>query len=422
MSVAYTYPGIYIQELASSSNSVQPAPTSIAAFVGYSHPFQTAAFDVAQQIFSFNDYETYFGPLFSSGFVDASLPRAVYQFFLNGGSSAWVVGLQPGLFDNTGAIINRLGPGGLNISASTGGGQSAAAEVSINPATVAPTITSLSPASITAGAAFTLTITGANFAAEGHARAAWNRPLVTVVRRPRTASQLEVSVPKAKVTAGPASVVVVNPAPGGSSAPATFTVNAADPAPTIASLWPASAPAGSGDVVVTITGSGFVPSSIVNFNGTALAANGYVSDTVLAPTIPARQPLAAAGGFPIVVSNAAPGGDLAPANFTVGAADPVPSVSSLSPASDTAGGGRLHAHRQRRQLRARGCDQLERRRAGDHTCQPEPADRHCAGGEHRECRRGQRRGRQYGARRDVTRHHLHRQCIESRASDHVRFA
>jgi uncharacterized protein len=334
MSVAYTYPGIYIQELASSSNSVQPAPTSIAAFVGYSHPFQTAAFSVAQQIFSFNDYETYFGPLFSSGLVDASLPRAVYQFFLNGGSSAWVVGLQPGLFDNTGAIIGRLGPGGLNISASTGGGQSAAAEVSINPATALPTITSLSPGSITASTAFTLTITGTNFATG--ATVTWNGASAAVSAG-ATATQLQVSVPKAKVTAGPASVVVVNPAPGGSSAPATFTVNAADPAPTIASLWPAGAPAGSGDVVVTITGSGFVPSSIVGFNGTPLAANGYVSDTVLAPTIPAAS-LAAAGGFPIVVSNAAPGGDSPPANFTVGAANPVPSVSSLSPASNTAGG------------------------------------------------------------------------------------
>jgi uncharacterized protein len=122
----YSYPGIYIQEQISSSHAIVPAPTSIAAFVGYSHPFQTAAFNVAQQLVSFNDYETYFRPLFSSGLVDASLPRAVYQFFLNGGSSAWVVGLQPGLFEANGTIINRLGAAnsGVTITAtlSTGGG------------------------------------------------------------------------------------------------------------------------------------------------------------------------------------------------------------------------------------------------------------------------------------------------------------
>jgi len=151
MSVAYTYPGIYIQELASSSNAVQPAPTSIAAFVGYSHPFQTAEFNVAQQLFSFNDYETYFGPLFSSGLVDASLPRAVYQFFLNGGSTAWVVGLQPGLFDSSGSIITRLGAvnGGATITASTSGGPSAQADFAI--ANITPSISSVSPASVTAG-------------------------------------------------------------------------------------------------------------------------------------------------------------------------------------------------------------------------------------------------------------------------------
>lgn len=98
MSVSYSYPGIYVQELPSSSHSVSPAPTSVAAFVGYSHPYKTGAFGVAQQLFSFTDYETYFGGLFSSGLIDASLPRAVYQFFLNGGSSAWVVGLQTSLW------------------------------------------------------------------------------------------------------------------------------------------------------------------------------------------------------------------------------------------------------------------------------------------------------------------------------------
>jgi len=114
MSATYSYPGIYIQELPSSSNTIVPAPTSIAAFVGYSHPYLTGAFGVAQQLFSFTDYQTYFGGLFSSGLTDASLPRAVYQFFLNGGSTAWVVGLQPGLFDDAGDIITRLGTGGVS--------------------------------------------------------------------------------------------------------------------------------------------------------------------------------------------------------------------------------------------------------------------------------------------------------------------
>ena len=109
MAVATSYPGLYIQELASNAHAILPTPTSIAAFVGYSHPFKTKAFEVAQQIFSFSDYETYFGGLFSSGMIDASLARAVYQFFLNGGSTAWIVGLQPGLFDIAGSTAARFG-------------------------------------------------------------------------------------------------------------------------------------------------------------------------------------------------------------------------------------------------------------------------------------------------------------------------
>lgn len=114
MSVTPTYPGIYIQELPSSSHAITPAPTSIAAFIGYSHPYKTRNFGVAQQIFSFIDYETYFGGLFTSGATDASLPRAVYQFFLNGGSSAFVVGLQPSIAGSGGTT--RLGPGGKSPS------------------------------------------------------------------------------------------------------------------------------------------------------------------------------------------------------------------------------------------------------------------------------------------------------------------
>ena len=114
MTVNPSYPGLYIQELPSSSHAITPAPTSIAAFIGYSHPYKTQQFNVAKQIFSFSDYEAFFGGLFTSGLTDASLPRAVYQFFLNGGSNAYVVGLQPGLFDDNGTALALLGPAGTS--------------------------------------------------------------------------------------------------------------------------------------------------------------------------------------------------------------------------------------------------------------------------------------------------------------------
>ena len=95
MPLSYSYPGIYIQELPLSTHTITPAPTSITAFVGYTHPWKTAAFNTAVQLFSFTDYETYFGGLYTSGLVDSDVAQAVYAFFLNGGNNAYVVGLQP---------------------------------------------------------------------------------------------------------------------------------------------------------------------------------------------------------------------------------------------------------------------------------------------------------------------------------------
>ena len=95
MPLTYSYPGIYIQELPLSTHTITPAPTSITAFVGYTHPWKTATFKTAIQLFSFSDYETYFGGLYTSGYFDNDVAQAVYAFFLNGGNNAYVVGLQP---------------------------------------------------------------------------------------------------------------------------------------------------------------------------------------------------------------------------------------------------------------------------------------------------------------------------------------
>jgi len=122
MSVSPTYPGLYIQELPSSSHAIVPAPTSVAAFVGYVHPYKNPGFDANNltpvvELFSFRDYETNFGGLFTSGLTDAALPRAVYQFFLNGGSTAYVCGLRPGFVDLN-STVRLGGPNGTIITGS----------------------------------------------------------------------------------------------------------------------------------------------------------------------------------------------------------------------------------------------------------------------------------------------------------------
>lgn len=108
MPVSPTYPGIYIEELPSSARTITAAPTSITVFVGYTHPFKTRTFGKAVRIGSYTDYEREFGGLYSSATVDNCVAYAVNQFFLNGGSDAYVVGLQPMYRDGQGSIIADL--------------------------------------------------------------------------------------------------------------------------------------------------------------------------------------------------------------------------------------------------------------------------------------------------------------------------
>jgi hypothetical protein len=87
---------------------------------------------------------------------------------------------------------------------------------------------------------------------------------------------------------------------------ATASVTIVNPAPTVASVSPATLAAGSGDTKVTVAGTGFTPQSVVGVGGVALATL-YWNPTVVMATIPAAQ-LANAGNQPVQVTTPAPGG------------------------------------------------------------------------------------------------------------------
>lgn len=101
MPVTPSFPGIYIEELPSSARTITAAATSIAVFIGYTHPFKTKPenFGKAVLILNFTEYEREFGGLFHNDRLESHVPYAVQQFFLNGGSIAYVVGLQAQLHD-----------------------------------------------------------------------------------------------------------------------------------------------------------------------------------------------------------------------------------------------------------------------------------------------------------------------------------
>jgi phage tail sheath protein FI len=117
MPITPTYPGIYIQELQSNSHAITAAPTSITVFVGYTHPFKTdpANWGKAIEIFSFSDYEREFGGLYTSGVVESHVAYAVNQFFLNGGSTAYIVALEPNYYDALGNYQGAVTPATLTV-------------------------------------------------------------------------------------------------------------------------------------------------------------------------------------------------------------------------------------------------------------------------------------------------------------------
>jgi hypothetical protein len=212
-----------------------------------------------------------------------------------------------------------------------GGGESGAATFTItNPS---PTISSISPATAVAGSGgFTLTITGTNFVNGSVVR--WNGidRLTTFV----SSTRLEAAIPASDVaTAGTANVTVFNPAPGGgTSNTATFTIT--NPSPTITTISPATAVAGSGGFTLTITGTNFVNSAKVRWNGSDRPTT-FVSSTQLTAAIPASD-VATAGTANVTVFNPAPGGGTSnTATFTI--TNPLPTISSISPATVVTGSG-----------------------------------------------------------------------------------
>src|SRR3954452_23414213 len=80
----YLYPGVYVEEIPSGVRPIAGASVSDTAFVDW---FPRGTIDRAVRITSLSDYEREFGDLDSGS--EASY--AIRQYYLNGGSVAWVV-------------------------------------------------------------------------------------------------------------------------------------------------------------------------------------------------------------------------------------------------------------------------------------------------------------------------------------------
>lgn len=196
----------------------------------------------------------------------------------------------------------------------------------------APVLGALSPSSVSTGAAgFTLLLSGSGFVTTSEVDLA-GTPLSTT---PISQVELRAFVPASLVAAaGVYAVLVRNPAPGGGiSATRNLTVN--NPLPSLMSIAPNPVLAESGSVNVTLTGSGFVSTSIGTING-APESTTFRSATELGVLVPATY-TAAAGSVPIAVTNPSPGGGTS-TSIDLLIENPNPDLLSITPMQTVAGG------------------------------------------------------------------------------------
>ena len=228
------------------------------------------------------------------------------------------------------ADIAAAGTVNVTVTNPAAGGTSNAQTFTIN--NPAPTETSISPTSATAGgAAFALTVNGTGFVSTSVVKFNGAAKSTTFV----SATQLTAAITAADIaTAGTASVTVTNPAPGGgTSGILSFTINGSTL--TLTSIAPASTTVGGAAFTLTITGNGFVTGATVNFGTSPAITPSSVTSTQIVASIPAAD-IAAAGTVNVTVTNPAAGGTSNAQTFTIN--NPAPTETSISPTSATAGG------------------------------------------------------------------------------------
>jgi pimeloyl-ACP methyl ester carboxylesterase len=108
-----------------------------------------------------------------------------------------------------------------------------------------------------------------------------------------------------------------------------------NPLPSLTLLSPSSATAGGAAFTLTVNGTNFISGSVVRWNGTSRTTT-YVGSTQVTASITAAD-IASTGPVAVTVFNATPGGGTSGSlDFTVN--NPLPTLTSLSPASATVGG------------------------------------------------------------------------------------
>lgn len=214
-------------------------------------------------------------------------------------------------------------PGAYDVAVTNGDGQPSTQAVQYT-YVAPPAVSSIAPTSGPTAGGTVVTITGSAF--QNSAGVTFDGSAATNVMYV-SATELRATTPAHGW--GPVNVVVTNP----DGQPSTQAIQYAyvAPAPTIATITPASGTT-AGGTSVTIAGSGFLSGAAVTIGGAAATNVTYVSAAELRATTPAG----AAGGATVVVTN--PDGQTsAPTTYTYVAPAPAPPPPPPAPAPGPSG-------------------------------------------------------------------------------------
>jgi hypothetical protein len=258
----------------------------------------------------------------------------------------------PTVFVNTGQMTATVppalfqAPGVVTIMVVTpqpGGGTTQGILFTISPTvSPVPNISSLSPSSVPTGSAgVELKVMGSNFVAQSAVAVNGSRRATAFVNSTLVETALsaaDIAIP------GILQITVINPVnppPGGGSSN-TFPLNVLNPFPTITSVSPTSAQAGSAPTTLTVTGTGFISGQLsqISVNG-VLRATTFVSGTSLTTPLTGSD-LLVGGVDQIQVVTSAPGGGTS--NTLTFAVDPthllgLPVLLDLAPDGSQANAG-----------------------------------------------------------------------------------
>jgi hypothetical protein len=225
----------------------------------------------------------------------------------------------------------ETGPRDVTITNPTPGGGSATLAGAFTIGNPAPTISGMTPAVGFRGQTLTVRLSGSSFLS-GVSSVDFGSGITVNSIAIGTKTQMEVNITIAlDAPAGSRDVSVTNPAPGGGTATETGAFTVENPAPTLASITPASGNRRQ-TLDVTVTGTNFLVGVTTCSYGSGITVNSVSSVTLTQVTANVTiDPEAATGPRDITVTNAAPGGGSATLAGAFTVTNPVPTLSGVSP-------------------------------------------------------------------------------------------